>query len=202
MVQINKKRARKRYNLFCIPQLALFLALLLPSHLLFTTALKRKYSDIYALSAAQVKTGQSYTMTQDNALNICACDVTKGSCDAYCCCDREDCAPEVISFWNENYNDYCAKNDINRRYKSKYSTCIDNALLKKANPVAGMTVINRDTQTCIELNVPSAFSEYKGMVDPKSVVPEQAMLDPDYLQLTIAQDTYNARNYDDYTEYY
>lgn len=125
-------------------------------------------------------------MDENNALNLCPCDVTKGSCDAYCCCDTTDCDAEVISFWNENYNDYCAKNDINNRYKSKYSACIDQALLKKANAVDGMTVIERDGLACVQLSVPSAFSEYIAEVSAADVDEEQAELDPDYLALTIS----------------
>lgn len=189
-----------------LPQLTVLLMVLstlMPGDsILQVQAFKRKYSDIYALSSDQTKNGKSYEMTEGNALNICSCDVTKGSCDAYCCCDTADCDAQVISFWNDNYNDYCAKNHIYQRYKSKYNACIDKALLRKTNPVDGMTVIERNTQTCVEVNVPSAFSIFKSEVQASSLVPEQAQIETDYLEMTIAQDTYNARKYDDYTAYY
>ena len=31
---------------------------------------------------------------ENNALGTCTCDITKGSCDAYCCCDKE-CTEEI-----------------------------------------------------------------------------------------------------------
>lgn len=51
----------------------------------------------------------SNDLDKTTALNICTCDVTLNSCDAYCCCDR-DCSADVLNFWQANYNEYCAKN--------------------------------------------------------------------------------------------
>jgi len=53
---------------------------------------------------------------ENNALGTCTCDITKGSCDAYCCCDTE-CASDILAIWNSNYNEYCAKNYIGAAYK-------------------------------------------------------------------------------------
>ena len=35
--------------------------------------------------------------------NICLCDVTVNSCDAYCCCD-DDCAQSVLDTWMADYD--------------------------------------------------------------------------------------------------
>ena len=118
-------------------------------------------------------------------MNLCPCDVTKGSCDAYCCCDEADCDKDILAFWKQSYNKYCEPNAINKQYKSKYSACVANTLLKKYNAVDGMTVTERDGQACVTLNIPSAFSEYKPDVDPAKYIKEQAALEPDYLDLSI-----------------
>lgn len=96
--------------------------------------------------------------------------MTRGSCDAYCCCDLSDCEADVVAFWKENYNTYCEVNAINKQYKSKYSACVDQMLLKKWNAVDGMTVTERDGQACVTLNIPSSFSEYKEKVDPAKYI--------------------------------
>jgi hypothetical protein len=64
---------------------------------------------------SQIDTARKSTDTA-NALGSCTCDITLGSCDAYCCCDR-DCAPEITAFWNDNSDDFCAKNFIGSDYK-------------------------------------------------------------------------------------
>ena len=46
-----------------------------------------------------------------NALDVCACDLTKNSCDTYCCCDT-DCDNKVLTSWKDNYELFCAKNSF------------------------------------------------------------------------------------------
>ena len=67
-----------------------------------------------------------------------------------------------------------------------------------------MKVIQRDGLTCVELNVPSSFSTYKPLVDPMIIQDELLVYDlvPNYLDLTIAKESYNKRNENDYVEYY
>ena len=81
-------------------------------------AFKRKYKDVYTLPL-QGEKEPSQKVDKENALKFCPCDVTANSCDAYCCCDYNDCAKEVITFWTENYADICEKNTIQNQYKSK-----------------------------------------------------------------------------------
>lgn len=181
-------------------QLALILTCLTGDEV--AQAFKRTYSQKYEIKDARINETASFTLNENNALDLCPCDVTKDSCDAYCCCDTADCDAEVIKFWNENYNDYCAENDISNRYKSQYSACVDTALLLEANPVDGMTVIERDGLACVELRVASSLSEYKAEVAALDVDQEQAQLDPNYLELTISQPTYNTRKYTDYRKFY
>ena len=54
---------------------------------------KQKYpvnTDLIDEEAVTVK----ITPGEQNALGTCTCDITRGSCDAYCCCD-DDCGPDI-----------------------------------------------------------------------------------------------------------
>ena len=53
----------------------------------------------------------SINYNEVNALDVCACDITKNSCDTYCCCDT-DCDNNVLNSWKKNYNIFCAKNKL------------------------------------------------------------------------------------------
>jgi len=37
-----------------------------------------------------------------NAFGTCSCDLTRNSCDAYCCCDT-DCGTAILDVWNNDY---------------------------------------------------------------------------------------------------
>ena len=54
---------------------------------------KGKYEIITELIDAEAVTVKIIEGEQ-NALGTCTCDITRGSCDAYCCCDL-DCGPEI-----------------------------------------------------------------------------------------------------------
>lgn len=36
----------------------------------------------------------------------CSCDITAGSCDEFCCCDK-DCEDRIIKFWKSDATKYC-----------------------------------------------------------------------------------------------
>ena len=115
--------------------------------------------------------------TQATAFNAfsCLCDITKNSCDAYCCCDP-DCDASVKDFWNENYNLYCAKNTIVQ--KNKPSTqCIDENALSGFNKRMGMQNTTINGQTCVSLDVGSVFSTNKEEVT--TYTEAQVILNPD-----------------------
>ena len=52
----------------------------------------------------------------NTALGSCSCDITFGSCDAYCCCDN-DCAADILTVWKSNYDFYCAKNFLGQYFR-------------------------------------------------------------------------------------
>ena len=37
--------------------------------------------------------------TVDPNIGSCKCDITAGSCDAYCCCDQ-DCGQDILDSWD------------------------------------------------------------------------------------------------------
>lgn len=41
-----------------------------------------------------------------NSFGDCSCDITAGSCDEYCCCDK-DCQPKVINYWKSDPVKFC-----------------------------------------------------------------------------------------------
>jgi hypothetical protein len=51
-------------------------------------------------------TDQSTPLIDQTAFGTCTCDITKGSCDVYCCCDL-DCSQTILQFWKSNYDTYC-----------------------------------------------------------------------------------------------
>ena len=73
--------------------------------------------------------------SKNNAFG-CMCDITFQSCDVYCCCDP-DCDANVRNFWTENYNDYCAKNQIMSKYKPN-TQCVDQNIISGYNKRMGM----------------------------------------------------------------
>lgn len=85
---------------------------------LFVTAvvgMPQRLNQIYPAEINQEISSVDVTI-ENNALGRCTCDITLGSCDAYCCCDL-DCNKEIRQFWNDNSDNYCAKNHIGKGYK-------------------------------------------------------------------------------------
>ena len=74
-----------------------------------TNALPRK---LYPIVNEITQGTPTVDVTEINKdLGSCKCDLTAGSCDAYCCCDQ-DCGQEILDLWNEQSNEICAKNYI------------------------------------------------------------------------------------------
>jgi len=68
---------------------------------------------LYPIDSKKIDTTKSTVdlTIVNNAFGTCTCDITAGSCDAYCCCDT-DCSEALLSTWNKNYNIYCTRNYI------------------------------------------------------------------------------------------
>jgi len=71
------------------------------------------FNRLYPIDATAVGDTSSVTteVIPNNAFGECKCDLTLNSCDVYCCCD-DDCNADILAYWKENYNDYCARNSI------------------------------------------------------------------------------------------
>ena len=91
--------------------------------LVFNTAIA--FKRLYPTDGNIDKEKTSADLNEDNVGSLCSCDLTLNSCDAFCCCDN-DCQAEVLNFWKENYNQYCAKNYISGRYN--VSQCVVSSL--------------------------------------------------------------------------
>lgn len=80
-----------------------------------------------------------------NALGECTCDITLGSCDAYCDCDK-DCGEETIKIWQANYDDYGKKNAIGSLNQSN-AKCLDTKYFvsetSKTDPTKVQAMINK-----------------------------------------------------------
>ena len=55
------------------------------------------------------KEKETVEINDEQAFGSCPCDLTRGSCDAYCCCDS-DCSDAVLKVWQERKDFYCANN--------------------------------------------------------------------------------------------
>ena len=130
----------------------------------------------------------SYDDTVASTSFGCKCDTTKGSCDVYCCCDA-DCEPEILSFWKENYNEYCAKNNIMNLYEPK-SKCIANNVLSGFNMRLGMKKNTKEGQTCVSMDVGSVFSNFKSA--SSDFTENQVVLNPDISKSMLKQKSSNA----------
>ena len=85
------------------------------------------------------KDGVSTDITVSNtALGSCICDITANSCDAYCCCDP-DCDSGILTLWNDNYDEYCAKNYIGSTFRP-LEKCIDKKNVYDYHKRMGMSV--------------------------------------------------------------
>ncbi len=110
----------------------IFIFLILSSHL--TNGLKRL---INSGQKTVDENSPSINYNEVNALDVCACDITKNSCDTYCCCDT-DCNDNVLNSWKNNYELYCAKNKFSQAKKGRVETCIDSASLFTTNLYSGL----------------------------------------------------------------
>ena len=117
----------------------------------------------------------------------CACDLTKNSCDAYCCCDT-DCEETVLTFWRENYSSYCAKNKVAQKYAPKMN-CMSKTMLFGYNKRMGMevTTIGKgdNEQVCVSLDIPSVFTYQIPEIQKCSE--SQTALDPDISKINSQQ---------------
>ena len=107
--------------------------------------------------------GRTVTIDENDYLlgGECPCDITKNSCDAYCCCDS-DCGDKITTFWKTNNPDnsddnYCAKNDLGIAYKPK-EKCIDRSFIYHYNKRLGLKFNDSDDQLCVETDVGYAGS--------------------------------------------
>ena len=55
---------------------------------------RKGYYDIKTEMISADEVTVKITPGEENALGTCTCDITRGSCDAYCCCD-EDCGIDI-----------------------------------------------------------------------------------------------------------
>jgi len=111
---------------------------------------------LYKIDPTKIDTTKSTVdLTVDNnAMGTCTCDITAGSCDAYCCCDT-DCNVDLLSTWNANYDSYCVKNYIGVAFKPD-SKCIDSDYIYNYNTRMGMIVTKTDDELCVELDTSTA----------------------------------------------
>ena len=102
-----------------------------------TLAFRRRHYeinwDLVDKEAITVDTG-----LEKNALGTCTCDITRGSCDAYCCCDP-DCNESIKDVWKENYDLICAKNYIGTAYAPE-ARCLGSQYIEKSNTRMGMEI--------------------------------------------------------------
>ena len=106
--------------------------------------------------------------SKPNALGTCTCDITRGSCDAYCCCDT-DCGDDVRTAWQESGGGLgivCAKNYIGQASAPEQRCLGRQYLAKLPNKQMGMAVTEEPgktsghTRVCVELDSASWFSVY------------------------------------------
>lgn len=102
-----------------------------------TVAFPRKF---YAVDPEKVDITKVSTdvSTENSALNSCQCDITRGSCDAYCCCDT-DCDDNILNEWRSRYDEFCAKNFLDQAFRPA-QRCIDTALLWDQNLRMGLVM--------------------------------------------------------------
>lgn len=88
----------------------------------------------------------------------CVCDLTKNSCDEYCCCDT-DCTSEIISSWDGD----CSA----ERYSSYGSTyCVEDVELYKSNSRRGMKSKSSSSgETCFQIDSSSVIEEFHTIVN-------------------------------------
>ena len=129
-----------------------------------TLAMPRKK---YSLGVAQTGATVDVAENSSDTIGKCTCDITMNSCDAYCCCDT-DCTEPIRSFWNLNYQDYCAKNEIGAAYKPK-ERCIDSSYIFNTNQRLGMKIDETDGRICVEIDSATAFSDFSNYVDVNTI---------------------------------
>ena len=58
--------------------------------------------DSYPADLTKVdETKESLEYVANTNFNVCTCDLTTDSCDAFCCCDQ-DCPEEITTEWKTN----------------------------------------------------------------------------------------------------
>ena len=97
---------------------------------------RRKYAVTYKEIDAEGITVD--TGLEKNALGTCTCDITRGSCDAYCCCDP-DCIPAIKEIWEANYDLICAKNYIGAAFAPE-ARCLGSQYIDRYTKRMGMEV--------------------------------------------------------------
>jgi len=129
---------------------------------LIPSLLNARFHTLYKLDANRVQEDASTNvLTENQALGSCTCDITLGSCDAYCCCDQE-CSASIRAFWNSNYNSYCL-NYLGETYKP-FSQCLELTHVFNYRERKGMEITETNNQLCVELDTGSLFSDYQSFV--------------------------------------
>ena len=68
----------------------------------FAEAKSSVITDNYVADLAKIdETKESIDYVANTNFNICSCDMTSDSCDAFCCCD-ESCPEAVTTEWTKN----------------------------------------------------------------------------------------------------
>ena len=113
--------------------------------------MRLKFLAMATLVAAQIPEKENYYVTdpaikaddQKESVKIeasnnfadCTCDITAGSCDEFCCCDK-DCSPQVIAQWKLESDKFC-KNEQDDLITETFAQCYKAKNTKTIDDIKG-----------------------------------------------------------------
>ncbi len=76
-------------------------------NLIYPTNSQMDYFSTFQTNYSMInKTYSTVTISESIDIGVCSCDLTPGSCDNLCCCDK-DCPEKVTSLWIADQNNVC-----------------------------------------------------------------------------------------------
>lgn len=120
----------------------------------FAQAKSSVITDSYAADTTKVdETKESLEYVANTNFNVCSCDLTTDSCDAFCCCDSS-CPEEITSEWTRNNR--CANIDYAKNFsggvftpcmsrEEKFNFNKQNGLNNYNDPLASLLCVQIDT---------------------------------------------------------
>ncbi|CAG9316026.1 unnamed protein product [Blepharisma stoltei] len=123
---------------------------------------------VFILALYFSKASESNDISSDEDPGTCVCDLTKNSCDAFCCCD-DDCTSAVIQMWEGTDSDsnMCVRS---RFGNSDRFSCIDDSEVYKINSRRGLkkTDDSSNDLICVTVDNAQPFGSFHTLVSEAS----------------------------------